>query len=67
MDGEVSSPTTHKNPIEAGAYITRDNYSWNTTLGIPATITYAFRATTSSYRAIQFCRSGLGVSGGGVT
>ena len=45
----VNSPTPHKTPIEAGAYITRDNYTWNTALGVPATINYAFRATTSSY------------------
>jgi Ca2+-binding RTX toxin-like protein len=38
-------PTDHKTTSEAAVQITRANLHWGTTLGQPATVTYAFRAS----------------------
>jgi Ca2+-binding RTX toxin-like protein len=44
-------PTTHKTRAEAGAHITRDNYTWNGQglLDTSYTITYGFRDTAPPY------------------
>src|SRR5262245_3139266 len=45
-------PTTHKDPSQAGAYITRDNLHWGTTLGSAVgPITLAFRAHAPTYNS----------------
>jgi hypothetical protein len=38
-------PTLNKTTAEAGVQITRSNLHWGATLGQPANVTYAFRAS----------------------
>src|SRR5215469_1492092 len=53
-EGGVSSPESfpslHKTTSEAGAWITRDNYHWGSTLGeAPDPISFGFRISAPSY------------------
>src|SRR5262245_500415 len=44
------APTVSKTPQEAGLQITRDNYSWSSTLGTaPVPVTYGFRLSPPPY------------------
>lgn len=43
------APTVSKTTLQAGEIITRDDYSWGTTIPAEVTVTYAYRSTTSTY------------------
>ena len=46
----AAAPTTHLNPVQAGAQITRTNYHWGPSIGVPTgPITYGFRSSAPSY------------------
>jgi serralysin len=46
----AAAPTTHLDPVQAGAQITRANYHWGSTVGVATgPITYGFRASAPSY------------------
>ena len=46
------APTTHFDPTQAGAQITRDNQHWGTILGAPSgPISYGFRQSPPTYNS----------------
>lgn len=48
--GSEDAPTVSKNSTQAGAYITRDNYRWNSgSMGSAVAISYSFRTAAPGY------------------
>jgi serralysin len=42
FDDHVNAPTVSKNTQQAGEHITRSDYSWEPTLGVPSTVSFSF-------------------------
>ncbi|MBW7974504.1 M10 family metallopeptidase C-terminal domain-containing protein [Bradyrhizobium sp. BR 10289] len=49
VEAPDATPTLHKSTTEAAQQITRDNYSWSSSLGTGATISFGFRTSAPDY------------------